>query len=284
MESVATINSLIRTMLAVVIVGGVVFAGWYGYSYVTGQRDDRAEQAVRLAKYERELTEANEQLNRVKSELDAKLVEIEGLHEDIKEKEKEIERLDTALRLIKVTHRVARLSVIDQGPDNDTGELYSTVEFVELDEQGTPIGEPRQFRVKGDVVYIDTWLVKFEDKYIEQADLERSTSLVLFRRLFGEEQEPSEGYSLDAVGEQPQVYSSGGEMSEFEQKIWNDFWNIANNPQTAAELGIRAAHGDAPPIKLKKGLVYKILLRASDGLSIIPDTSAPPPVPTGETG
>jgi hypothetical protein len=34
MESVSTINSLVRTVLAVVIVGGIGTAGWFGYSTV----------------------------------------------------------------------------------------------------------------------------------------------------------------------------------------------------------------------------------------------------------
>jgi hypothetical protein len=288
MESLATVNSLLRTLLAIVVVGGLATGSWFAYSYFNS--DERAKDARLLVKAQRDLDETKEQLGRVKSELDSKSVELEdrmrdiaALQVDLQKKEEEIQRLDTSLRLLKVTQRVARLSVIDQGPDNDTGEIYSLVEFVELDDNGTAIGEPKKFRIKGDVVYIDTWLVKFEDRYIEEADLERSTSLVLFRRLFGQFQEPNEGYSLDEVGVRPQVYSTGGEMTPFEKKIWDDFWSISNDQRRASELGIRAAHGDAPSQKIKKGMVYKILLRASDGLSIIPDPDAPPPVPPGTT-
>jgi hypothetical protein len=288
MESLATVNSFLRTLLAIVVVGGLATGTWFAYSYFNS--DDRIKDARLLVKAQRDLDETKEQLNRVKSELDSKSVELENrvreiaaLQIDLQKKEEEIQKLDTSLRLLKVTQRVARLSVLDQGPDNDTGEIYSLVEFVELDENGTAIGEPKRFRIKGDVVYIDTWLVKFDDRYIEQADLERSTSLVLFRRLFGQFQEPNEGYSLDEVGARPQVYSTGGEMTPFEKKIWDDFWSISNDQQRAAELGIRAAHGDAPSQKIKKGMVYKILLRASDGLSIIPDPDAQVPVPPDTT-
>ncbi len=47
----------------------------------------------------------------------------------------------------------------------------------------------------------------------------RSTSICLFRRLFGENQHPSEGFSLDPVGSQPVAYRSGGQPSEFEQRL-----------------------------------------------------------------
>ena len=126
-------------------------------------------------------------------------------------------------------------------------------------------------------MYIDNWVVKFDDKYVEHAEIERSTSLVLFRRVFGESQTPNEGISLDAVGSRPQAYGTGNEMSDFEKQIWSEFWTIANDESRARELGIRAAHGEAPSMKLQKGKSYRIQLRASDGLSITPD-SGPPPV------
>lgn len=68
-------------------------------------------------------------------------------------------------------------------------------------------------------------------------------------------------------------------MTDFEKKIWGDFWNIANNEMVAEELGIRAAHGQAVSMKMQKGKSYKVQLRASDGLSILPDEKAPPVKP-----
>jgi len=35
-------------------------------------------------------------------------------------------------------------------------------------------------------------------------------------------------------------------------------------------MGIRAAHGEAPSIQLRKDKVYELTLRASGGLSILP--------------
>jgi hypothetical protein len=99
---------------------------------------------------------------------------------------------------------------------------------------------------------------------------------VLFRRIFGEHQKPNEGYVLDTVGTRPQAYGSGTEMSDFERRIWDEFWTIANDEARARALGIRAAHGEAPSMKVRKGKSYKVLLRASDGLSIVPDDASPP--------
>ena len=64
-------------------------------------------------------------------------------------------------------------------------------------------------------------------------------------------------------------------MSEFEQKLWTEFWEFANDPVKASEMGIRAAHGEAIAIKVKEGRYYNIELRASGGLSVKPVANPP---------
>jgi len=264
----AKVNAVLRTLIALVLVGAVSTASWVGYRKYT--------------KGERELTAARNELSRKTELLQKKEQQIAGLNKDIEKKDEEIavqkiqiERLDTALRLMKVDHRVARLNVLDQSVDPSTKQLVTKIEFVETSEDGNPIDTPKVILLDGNIVYIDSWVVKFDDRYIEKADLHRSTSLVLFRRIFGEHQTPNDGTSLDAKGKRPRVYGQG-ELSEFEKKIWDDFWTIANDESKAKEIGIRAAHGDAPYIKVEKGKSYRVTLRASDGLTIKPIATAKP--------
>ncbi|MCO6454020.1 MAG: hypothetical protein J5I93_01790 [Pirellulaceae bacterium] len=273
-ESIATLNSAARTVLALVVVAGVGAGGWYAYTTYHANELALAARARELNDAQQQLAAARTSLESAQQDLEASRREVAALQQQVEQQAEQIEQLDTSLRLLKVNRRVARLTVLDQRQDEESGRLVSDVEFAELDADGRPLDEVRQFRIVGDVVYIDNWIVKFEDKYVEQADIDRSTSLVLFRRIYGEFQEPSEGFPLDQVGSRPRAYGRE-EMSEFEQRIWDDFWNIANDEEAARQLGIRAAHGDAPFIKVKKGKSYKVLLRASDGLSIIPDDQSP---------
>ncbi len=269
MDSLSTINSFIRTLLAVAAAGVVGVAGWFGYStYTSG---DQA-----LKDKERQLQQARSQIEQKDQLLQQQEAELVKKDETITELNNEVQKLDTSLRLLKVNHRLAWLTVLDQGTDPETKEMYSEVQFVEVDNDGKPVDEPKQFRIHGDIVYIDNWVVKFDDKYVEQADIDRSTSLVLFRRIFGERQKPMDGYPLDTIGARPKAYGQGDEISPFEEKIWDDFWGIANDEKKAREMGIRAAHGEAPSIKVRKGKSYKIELRASDGLSITPGNNPPP--------
>ncbi len=264
--TIATISSAVRTALATILVGGLGIGGYVGYTTFNAK-----DIAARKAAEERDA--AQKKAAEFQKEVALRDQQISTLNVDLEAKKQEIQRLETSLTLLKVDHRLARLSVVEQGTDPQTMEEFTDVEFVELNDEGQPVEEPRKFRIKGDIVYIDNWIVKFEDKYVEQADLERATSLVLFRRIFGEMQQPRDGYPLDAIGERPAAYAAGRrEMSDFEKKIWGDFWNIANDEKLAAEMGIRAAHGEAVAIRAQPGKSYRISLRASDGLSITPES------------
>lgn len=192
----------------------------------------------------------------------------------------QIEKLDTALHLLRVDHRLAEVRVIKQEKDPNSQQVWTEIEFVEIAEDGREINQPRQFRFQGDKVYVDYWVVKFEDHYVEQAELNRGTSICLFRGIHGEYQSPAEAYRLDTVGSRPAAYARGRAMSAFEQQIWKDFWEFANDPDLAKAKGIRAAHGEEPYTAVREGMRYRLELRASGGLSITPVKDDPrKPVP-----
>ncbi len=257
-----TINSLVGAIVSLVFLAALGAGGWFAYHNFLAEKWETEKQ------------------------LEAQRETIANLSKDLEAKQREIERLDVALRLLKVDHRVAQIDVISQQGSPDSGDLVTSFTFVEVDPQGNPIDRPRLFSVKGDLVYVESWVVKFTDKYIEMGDPLRSTSLCLFRRVFGEKQQPAEGFVLDPEGLRPAAYHNGGKPSELEQEIWSKFWQYANDPALAAKAGVRAAHGEAPFQKLIPGKRYKVLLRASGGLSFAPPEDIPPeemPGPKPET-
>ena len=274
MESVSTVNSFLRTLIALVVLGVAGVAGYFGYTTYNAAEIEARKHAAELEKTQVALTDARQQLDAATADIAAKAEQIEQQRAKIEELGAQVERLEVANRLLKMDHRVARLTAVDQSKDPETGEMSTLVEFVELNEEGYPIDAPRQFRIRGDIVYIDHWKVSFDDKYVEQADLERGTSLVLFRRIFGEMQQPIDGFPLDEVGSAPRSYARGGQMSDLEKQIWDDFWSIANDSSRAEAMGIRAIHGGAEYTKVEKGKSYLIDLRASGGLSLVPEESA----------
>jgi hypothetical protein len=250
LKAVTTFERLLRTLLGLAVVGLLAVGGWFGYNTFNADKLALQEKTEKLAQREKEIA---------------------TLNADLKVKQQEIQRLDMALRLLKVDHRVARVEVLSQTGSAEKGDLKTRFSFAELDDHGKPLDSPRVFEVKGDLVYLDAWVIKFSDQLVESGDPEHAASIYLFRRIFGEAQQPKDGFLIDPVGAAPTPYRSGKPASEFEQGLWSRFWDYANNSKMAGQEGVRAAHGEAPSIKLMPGKRYKVLLRASGGLSIVPD-------------
>lgn len=252
-ETVKTVNSTLRTIAFAGLVGIVGTIGYMAYDHYT--ENERALQGMEV-----QLEAANQKMVAIQADLETTRVELA-------EKIKHIEKLETSLHLLKTDQRLAQLNVLALNKDENGNIISSKLEFVELSPNGDHLSQPKQFTLPGDLVYVDNWVVKFEDSYVENADIEKGTSLVLFRRIFSEKQQPSEGFSLDEVGMRPQAYARGGSLNEFEKKLWGEFWEFANNPQKASEMGIRAANGEAISIQVREGMSYQLKLRSSGGLS-----------------
>jgi hypothetical protein len=283
-ETISNVNSALRNLLLTLLVGGAGFGGYKAYELYN-------EPQQKLADKEAELATTAASLKQAHDDLAARQKEVADLNIQVAEKTAQVDRLEVAMKLLKVRHRLARLKVLDQhevaslnpvtpseGTENAASRtnVVTKIEFVEINEQGEPIGEPKQFDIAGDMVYVDYLRVTFDDKYIEEQDLDRSTSLALFQRIFGEHQEPVQGFQLDTVGTRPTAYGRGTEMSEFEKKIWTDFWLLANDPQRAKDMGIHAAHDAAVAMRVQQGKTYEIDLRSTGDITFRP---VEPPVP-----
>jgi len=271
MEGLSTVNSFLRTLIALAVIGVAGVAGWFGYTTFNAKEIAAQKKAKELEAANVALSDARTQLSAARNEVAAKEAQNRLLIAENEKLAADVKKLQTALHYLKVDHRVARFTATDQKKDEQTGEVKTRIEFVELNDEGQPMGETREYVIDGDTVYIDGWVVQFDDKYVEEADLERGTSLLLFKRIFGSGQKPDQGYPLDTPGSAPLKYARGSRMSDFEKKIWDDFWNIANDSAKAEAMGIKAAHGVAPYVKVKKGSTYRILLRASGQPFLVTD-------------
>jgi hypothetical protein len=249
-NTVTALANIIRGIVSLVVLGLLGTGGWVAYDAYN------------------ERAHLDHELKAKSAQLAAKIAEVQRLT-------KENQKLNLALRLLKVDHRVAQIAVLDQHEEN--GRPTTRFEFVELTADGNPAGEKKVFTVEGNIIYVDAWVIKYADESIEAGDPLRSTSVCLFRRIFGEYQEPSEGFALDPSGSRPAIYSQGNEMSALERDVWAHFWEYANNGPNAKQAGLRAAHGEAPSMRLENGQRYRVELRASGGLSIIPENGPSKP-------
>lgn len=240
-EGVKTINSAIRTAILLGFLGIFSYFGWAGYN-----------QWIRPGL----------EAEKIKAEMAALQLQFER-------QQAELVKTQTALKLLKVDRRRAYIDVLETGFDNQTEEPFFVAKFTEVDPEGVPLSEPRTFRLRGNLLFVDSWIVKFDDEHVEASDPLRSTSLCLFKSIYGDLDERSGGYPLDQ--NDPNIATAYGDrnpQNQFEEQIWNDFWELANDPQQQNRMGIRSNHGTVSYIQVLSGMTYQVDLRASDGLSL----------------
>src|SRR5688572_8757589 len=100
-ETVATINSAIRTLLALLVCGAIGTGGYFAYDTYHAK-----ENAAKNA--ERQLKAATEDLEKAKENIETQRLEIAHQSEtiaqqvaDLKKKDEQIEKLEIARRLLK---------------------------------------------------------------------------------------------------------------------------------------------------------------------------------------
>lgn len=182
-------------------------------------------------------------------------------------------RLKTYLKLLEHTERRAQLEVISQWKD-PAGETVNKLRFTELDPRGGVVGAQRELELKGDEVYVDTLVIKFEDHFVEEGDPLKGKALLLFRRIFTNRMKPDEGYVLDRNGVPPEIYTAEKAPSAFERDLWMKFWEVANSERLAKQAGVKAVHGQAIYSKLVPNMVYTLMMR-STGELVIPAPRTP---------
>ena len=187
--------------------------------------------------------------------------------------ERVISELRDRLDKLRADELVADVAVLGQhrGPD---GTTLTKLSFVEYRPQGETLSS-KTFEVRGEELYVDALVVRFDDRFVEVGDGLRGKSLLLFRRAFGNQQKPDEGVPLfassgDGHDPVPEWLRVGRQESAFQHDLWSRFWQLANDPDEAKKAGVRVAQGEAPHVLAKPHQVYQLRLRAAGGLEIKP--------------
>jgi len=189
--------------------------------------------------------------------------------ETIARLEQDKQRLEAYLKILKHIERRARVEVLRQAKDQQGSQL-TTIRFTEIDDAGKPINASRELTLRGEEVYFDTMVIKFDDHFIEEGDPFKGRALMVFRRVFSNTMRAEEGFVIDIEGQAPESYAEQQAPSSFEKELWRRFWELANDEKLAKEHGVRAIHGDAPYIRLAPDRVYEVSLRSTGEVIITP--------------
>ena len=202
--------------------------------------------------------------------------EAKRLRDRLEQLEQERRVLTEVVDRLSREERVAEVIVVGQERDPDNHIASTRIQFIELDRDGHPL-VPREFCLPGRVVYFDGLVIKFDEKYVAAGDPLRGKSIMLFRRVFSELISPRDGPLIDGDGEIPDVFRVNANPSEFEKKLWRQFWSYVSDPQLAKQDGIRVAQGEAVYAPMAAGQRWTLTLESDGGLNLrlIAPASAP---------
>lgn len=180
----------------------------------------------------------------------------------------ENKHLKEAIANLTMEEQIGYAKVI--GQERVNGNLYTTLKFVE-----TARDDPLEtvfeefFTLEGDVVHFDALIVKFNNQYVQE---DRGRSLYLWRRVYGENMAPREGFPIGVHGNEPERYQgllndlSGRERNLF----WAEIWDLAHDLKAFREYGIEALYGNAVYTQLRPGLIY--IFKISPTGQVFPET------------
>jgi len=196
-------------------------------------------------------------------------VAVAFLTHNIISKQREIAVLKKIVSRLEAEQRVAQVLVRNQKTDASGRVLETTLKFVEINDKGQPFSE-KIITVPGEEVYFDALVMKFDREHVKLGDPLRGKSVYLFRKIFGSSQKPENGFSLDLNSTDgiPDSYRTSLSISAFEKKLWQRFWEFANDPVAARKEGVRVAQIEAIGTRPVRGKIYTITLELPSGLNI----------------
>jgi hypothetical protein len=192
-----------------------------------------------------------------------------GLHHLFSENKK----LKQALTNLTDEGKIGYAKVISQQKDEKGKVILTTLKFIETarDNELDRLLE-KEYTVEGDIVHFDALIVKFGNKMVMDGE---KRSLYLWRRVYGEQMQPQDGYAIEEPGVEPQRYKDL--LSELPIKhrelFWSSIWELANNPKLLEQYEIEAIYGNVTYTKLKKGLIYIFRITSSGQIypEVIPE-------------
>ncbi|NLZ13331.1 MAG: hypothetical protein GXY29_03985 [Thermotogaceae bacterium] len=184
---------------------------------------------------------------------------------------KENQQLKEALTRITAEEQIGYAKVIKQ--EVVDGKIMTTMKFVETArEDPSAIILQKEYTIEGEIVFFDAMIVRFNDQLLLDG---KERALYLWRRVYGENTPPSQGFPIEEREKEPERYKEiFAKLNQKDKEIfWSSVWELSNDPEKLKQLGISAIYGNATYTKLKPGMVYIFKINHAGQVypEIIPD-------------
>ena len=194
-----------------------------------------------------------------------------SLNHDIEQLLTENKDLRTAITNLSAESQIGYAKVLDQYTTD--GQLYTKILFVETDsaDKTNRIFEG-EFTIKGDIAHFDTLIVKFDNSIVMDG---QERAIYLWRRIYSDEMTAEQGAPIESHGREPKRYEAICKQLSLKDKdlFWQEIWELANDTDRLAHLGVKAVYGSVVYEKMKPGLIYVFKLAPTGNFypEIIPD-------------
>ena len=175
--------------------------------------------------------------------------------------------LKQVIQRLEADSRLAEVLVTNAQYDQKEKKLKTTIKFLEYDTEGRPL-EPKYFTFSGNIIQFQSLVIRFDDIHVRTADKLRGRSAYLFWKVFMLDGKNTQEYDITRPSQVPEGYKSEFEKSEFEKKLWKQFWHYALNNEEAKRSGIKNAQIEAPGTMFIPGMLYTIKIEHDGGMRI----------------
>lgn len=175
----------------------------------------------------------------------------------------------------RLTGRTRRAELLVDGQViSGTGKVLQTTllwrEFT-IGADGKPLALPmKKIVIPGRTPFVDGFVLKFQDKYVENGDLLRGKSLAFFRCIYANRQAPADGTSLYGPDGVPLVLSNpAGHPNALERQLWTNITRLLQHPRQCPKFGLQLVQQQAVSLPVRPGKLYEIYLQNDGGLEFI---------------
>ncbi len=187
--------------------------------------------------------------------------------------------LKEVISRLEAESRVAEVLVTGVNFDEKTNSNRTTIKFLEYDFRGKPLA-PRYFTFTGNVIQFQSLVIRFNDIYIRNGDKLKGKSAYIFWKVFMLDGSKTQEFEITPLNSIPDGYKIQGAADPFEEKLWQNFWAYALEPDRAQKEGIKNAQIEAPGTVFVSGNLYTIIIEHDGGLRI--DSKPLSPILQGE--
>ncbi len=187
--------------------------------------------------------------------------------------------LRQVIERLSADSRAAEVLVTKSEFDETAQKIKTTIKFLEYDAEGKPL-PARYFTFQGNIIQFQSLVIRFQDKFVKAGNRLQGKSIYLFLKAFVLDGAKTQEFVLTETQHIPAGYRLPGKKSEFEAKLWEEFWKYALDPAAREHSGIKNAQIEAPGSIFLPGTIYTIRIEHDGGLRI--DTRPVPEILKGE--